>query len=142
MPPLPAAAAWSTRAAIGLLGPAHRYSTALWREDGALAGSVIKGDVYLQGSGDPALVTGDLYDLAATLRARGIKRIGGITIDASSFDRDELPPGFDQKDELASYRAPSGATVVNFNTFEVQVRPGDSAGAQPFAGVLPPVDGR
>lgn len=131
----------TTAAALGLLGPAHRYSTALWREDGALAGSVVKGDVYLQGSGDPALVTGDLYDLAATLRARGIKRVGGITVDASSFDRDELPPGFDQKDELASYRAPSGATVVNFNTFEVQVRPGDSAGAQPFAGVLPPVDG-
>jgi D-alanyl-D-alanine carboxypeptidase/D-alanyl-D-alanine-endopeptidase (penicillin-binding protein 4) len=131
----------TTAAALGILGPAHRYATALWREDGALSGSGIKGDVYLVGSGDPALVTSDLHDLAATLRARGIKRIGGIVIDASSFDRDELPPGFDQKEELASYRAPSGATVVNFNTFEVQVRPGDGVGSAPFAGVQPPVDG-
>jgi D-alanyl-D-alanine carboxypeptidase/D-alanyl-D-alanine-endopeptidase (penicillin-binding protein 4) len=131
----------TTASALGILGPAHRYATALWREDGALSGSAVKGDVYLVGSGDPALVTADLLDLAATLRARGIKRIGGIVIDASSFDRDELPPGFDQKEELASYRAPSGATVVNFNTFEVQVRPGDGVGSAPFAGVQPPVDG-
>jgi D-alanyl-D-alanine carboxypeptidase/D-alanyl-D-alanine-endopeptidase (penicillin-binding protein 4) len=131
----------TTAAALGILGPAHRYATALWREDGALSGSVIKGNVYLQGSGDPALVTTDLLELAGTLRARGIKRVGGIVVDARAFDRDELPPGFDQKDELASYRAPCGATVVNFNTFEVHVRPGDSVGAAPFAGIAPPVDG-
>lgn len=131
----------TTAAALGILGPAHRYATTLWREDGALSGTSIKGDVILQGGGDPALVTSDLYDLAGTLRARGIKRVGGITVDASAFDRDELPPGFDQKDELASYRAPSGAAVVNFNTFEVHVRPADGAGSAPFAGVLPPVDG-
>jgi serine-type D-Ala-D-Ala carboxypeptidase/endopeptidase (penicillin-binding protein 4) len=131
----------TTAAALGILGPAHRYSTALWREDGALAGTTLKGNVYLQGSGDPALVTADLYDLAATLRARGIKRVGGIVVDPSAFDRDELPPGFDQKNELASYRAPSGATVVNFNTFEVHVRPGDTVGAAPFVGIHPPVDG-
>ncbi len=132
----------TTAAALSLLGPAHRYSTALYREDGALSGTTIKGDVYLQGSGDPALVTSDLYALASTLRARGIKRItGGIVVDASRFDRDELPPGFDQKQELASYRAPTGATAVNFDTFEIQVRPGDSAGAAPFTGVDPPVDG-
>jgi serine-type D-Ala-D-Ala carboxypeptidase/endopeptidase (penicillin-binding protein 4) len=132
----------TSAAALGILGPAHRYATALYREDGALSGTTIKGNLYFQGSGDPALVTSDLYALAATLRARGIKRIsGGIVIDASRFDRDELPPGFDQKEELASYRAPSGATVVNFNTFEVHVRPGDSVGAAPFAAVDPPVAG-
>jgi D-alanyl-D-alanine carboxypeptidase/D-alanyl-D-alanine-endopeptidase (penicillin-binding protein 4) len=132
----------TTAAALGILGPAHRYATALYREDGALSGTTIKGNVYLQGSGDPALVTSDLLDLAGTLRARGVKRIsGGIVIDASRFDRDELPPGYDQKDEVASYRAPCGATVVNFNTFEVHVRPGDTVGSAPFTGVAPPVDG-
>lgn len=132
----------TTAAALGILGPAHRYTTALYREDGGLSGTTIKGSVYLQGSGDPALVTSDLYALAATLRARGIKRIsGGIVVDASRFDRDELPPGFDQKEELASYRAPTGATAVNFDTFVVQVRPGDSVGTPPFAGVDPPIDG-
>jgi len=132
----------TTAAALGILGPAHRYTTSLYRQDGALSGSTIKGDVYLRGSGDPALVTSDLYELADTLAARGIKRItGGIVVDASCFDRDELPQGFDQKQELASYRAPSGGVAVNFNTFVVHVRPGDTVGSAPFAGVVPPVSG-
>lgn len=130
----------TTAAALALLGPEHRYATRLYREDGALTGRSIKGDVYLRGSGDPELVTEDLYLLASDLRALGVKRItGGIVVDASRFDRDELPPGFDQKDELAAYRAPSGATAVNFNTFVLRVRPGDAIGASPIASIEPPV---
>lgn len=132
----------TTAAALGILGPAHRYTTGLWRKDGALSGPTLKGDLYFHGSGDPALVTANLYELAARFRALGIKRItGGVVVDASAFDRDELPPGFDQKNELASYRAPSGATVVNFNTFVVHARPGASVGSPILAGVDPPVPG-
>ncbi len=132
----------TTAAALGILGPAHRYSTGVYRKDGALTGTTVKGDVYLRGSGDPALVSGNLLELAGRLRALGIKRItGGVVVDATAFDRDELPPGFDQKNELASYRAPSGATVVNFNTFVVHARPGPTVGSPIFAGVDPPVAG-
>ncbi len=132
----------TTAAALGILGPSHRYSTGVYRKDSALSGPTVKGDVYLRGSGDPALVTANLVELVGRLRALGIKRItGGVVVDASAFDRDELPPGFDQKTELASYRAPSGATVVNFNTFVVHARPGASVGSSIFAGVDPPVSG-
>lgn len=132
----------TTAAALGLLGPAHRYSTRLYHEKDALKDGAIEGDLYLRGGGDPSLVTEDLYSLAGELRARGIRRIsGGIVIDATRFDRDELPPGFDQKDELAAYRAPSGAAAVNFNTFEVRVKPASTADAAPFAMIDPPVAG-
>jgi serine-type D-Ala-D-Ala carboxypeptidase/endopeptidase (penicillin-binding protein 4) len=132
----------TTAAALGLLGPAHRYSTRVYHEKDALKGAEIVGDVFLRGGGDPSLVSEDLYALAGELRARGIRRIGGgIVIDATRFDRDELPPGFDQKDELASYRAPSGAAAVNFNTFEVRVKPADIPDAPPFAMIDPPVSG-
>ncbi len=132
----------TTASALAILGPQHRYVTAVYRKDGALAGSTVKGNVYLQGGGDPALVTANLYELAGRLRAQGIKRItGGIVVDSSRFDRDELPPGFDQKQEIAAYRAPGGATSVNFNTFVVHVRPGDTLGAPPFAGLAPPAPG-
>ncbi|MCH9688971.1 MAG: D-alanyl-D-alanine carboxypeptidase/D-alanyl-D-alanine-endopeptidase [Deltaproteobacteria bacterium] len=130
----------TTASALGILGPSHTYTTGLYRKDGALSGSTIKGSLYLRGSGDPALVTANLYELVGKLQGQGITKItGGIVVDASAFDRDELPPGFDQKNEVASYRAPSGATVVNFNTFEVHVRPSDTVGTAPFAGVVPPV---
>jgi len=132
----------TTAAALGILGPAHRYTTAVYCDEDALSGATVTGDVVLRGSGDPALVTADLLELAGRLRALGIRRItGGVIVDASAFDRDELPPGFDQKNELASYRAPSGATVVNFNTFVVHARPGPAAGRPIFAGVDPPVAG-
>jgi len=130
----------TTISALGLLGPAHRYATRLYHEKDALRDSTIDGDVYLRGSGDPNLVTEDLYGLAADLRARGIRRIsGGIVVDSTRFDRDELPPGFDQKDELASYRAPSGATSVNFNTFVVRVRPATRENEAPWIAIEPPV---
>jgi serine-type D-Ala-D-Ala carboxypeptidase/endopeptidase (penicillin-binding protein 4) len=132
----------TTAAALALLGPDHRYATVLYHQDGALDGAVLRGDVYLRGSGDPHLVTENLYHLAGNLRALGITKItGGVVVDASHFDRDELPPGFDQKDELAAYRAPSGATAVNFNTFVLRVRPGDAADKPPRAQIDPPVSG-
>ncbi|MGH1343120.1 MAG: D-alanyl-D-alanine carboxypeptidase/D-alanyl-D-alanine endopeptidase [Nannocystales bacterium] len=132
----------TTAAALVVLGPEHRYATRILRNDGALSGSVVKGDIYLVGSGDPNLVTEDLAALASELHARGIRRItGGIVVDSSRFDRDELPPGFDQKDELASYRAPSSATSVNFNTFLVRASPGAKAGDAALVGLDPAVGG-
>jgi len=132
----------TTAAALGLLGPAHRYSTRLYHALDALEGNTIAGDLFLRGGGDPALVTEDLWALAVDLRARGITRVtGGIVVDASQFDRDELPPGFDQKAELAAYRAPSGAASVNFNTFELRVRPASRPDGEPFASIVPPVPG-
>ena len=42
----------TTAAALGLLGPAHRYSTRLYHDREALDGATIEGDVYLRGGGD------------------------------------------------------------------------------------------
>ncbi len=128
----------TTAAALALLGPEHRYETSIWAD--RLDGDTVEGDLYLVGGGDPALVTGDLYELAASLRAAGIRKVtGGVVVDASRFDQDGLPPGFDQKDEFASYRAPIGAAAINFDTFEVRVKPGDKVGDRPRVAIVPPV---
>jgi D-alanyl-D-alanine carboxypeptidase/D-alanyl-D-alanine-endopeptidase (penicillin-binding protein 4) len=132
----------TTAAALGMLGPAHRYATRVLRADGSLEGDTVRGDVWLSGSGDPELVTAHLYEVASELHAQGIRKIsGGIVVDSSRFDADGLPPGYDQKDELASYRAPSGATSVNFNSFVVRARPADAPGRPPFVGLDPDIDG-
>jgi D-alanyl-D-alanine carboxypeptidase/D-alanyl-D-alanine-endopeptidase (penicillin-binding protein 4) len=131
---------FTTAAALWLLGPEHRYVTRAFVGRDTLEAGVVSGPIHLQGSGDPALVTGELYELALRIRASGIKRIeGGVVVDASRFDADRLPPGFDQKDELASYRAPMGATSVNFNTYEVLVHPGAGIGAPVLASIAPDV---
>lgn len=130
----------TTAAALSLLGPEHRYVTRAYVKKGALGDRAIAGDLYLRGGGDPSLVTADLYQLASDLRALGVTKVtGGLVVDNTAFDRDELPPAFDQKDELASYRAPSGAMSVNFGTYVVLARPGDAEGAAALVAVDPPV---
>lgn len=130
----------TTAAALALLGPEHRYVTRAIVKKDALGEHAIAGDLYLKGGGDPSLVTADLYQLASDLRALGVTKIsGGLVVDNSAFDRDELPPAFDQKDELAAFRAPSGAMSVNFGTYVVLARPGDAPGAAAIVAVDPPI---
>jgi D-alanyl-D-alanine carboxypeptidase/D-alanyl-D-alanine-endopeptidase (penicillin-binding protein 4) len=130
----------TTAAALERLGPEHRYATRVWTEADGLVDGVVNGKLYLQGGGDPSLVTGEVYELAGQLRSAGVTRIKGpIVVDAGRFDADGLPPGFDQKDEFASHRAPGGAMSVNYNTFEVHARPGKAIGDSPLLLVEPPV---
>ncbi len=130
----------TTAAALALLGPEHRYVTRVYIDRKSLHGHTVDGDLYLRGGGDPSLITADLYQLASDLRALGIHKVsGGLVLDTTQFDRDELPPGFDQKDELAAYRSPGGALSVNFGTYVVLARPGGKAGEPVLAAVDPPV---
>lgn len=130
----------TTAAALALLGPEHRYVTRVYVAKKTLKGHTIEGDLYLRGGGDPALITADLYQLASDLRALGITRVtGGLVLDTSLFDKDQLPPGFEQKEELVAYRSPGGALSVNFGTFVVLVRAGKAAGEAALAAIDPPV---
>lgn len=73
-------------AALTRLGPRYRFTTEVLGV-GRRAGPVWDGDLYLRGDGDPTLTSGDVAGLAATLRARGIRRITGrIRGDESAFD--------------------------------------------------------
>ncbi|MCA9699024.1 MAG: D-alanyl-D-alanine carboxypeptidase/D-alanyl-D-alanine-endopeptidase, partial [Myxococcales bacterium] len=129
----------TTAAALHILGPEHRYATRIWAEGQPVDG-VLQGKLYLQGGGDPSLVTGELYEMAGSLLAAGVTRIKGpIIVDAGRFDHDGLPPGFEQKDEFASHRAPGGAMSVNYNTYEVHVAAAKAAGGAPQLILEPPV---
>ncbi|MGB1015714.1 MAG: D-alanyl-D-alanine carboxypeptidase/D-alanyl-D-alanine endopeptidase, partial [Nannocystaceae bacterium] len=130
----------TTATALAKLGPEYRYATRFYADANAWSGTELRGDLYIRGTGDPSLVTENLYKIARDLHARGLRRItGSVVVDASFFDADGLPPGFDQKNEFASYRAPGGATSVNFNTHVVFLRPGSAPGQPAVATVEPPV---
>src|SRR5207253_1619830 len=95
----------TTAAALALLGPEFRFKTALYAE--ALRGGEVQGNLYLRGSGDPSLVSEDLWKLVADLWAQGVRRVtGGVAIDDGYFDDVRVGPGFEQKDEDAPFRAP------------------------------------
>ncbi|RMG95099.1 MAG: D-alanyl-D-alanine carboxypeptidase/D-alanyl-D-alanine-endopeptidase [Deltaproteobacteria bacterium] len=131
---------FTTFAALSLAGSAYRYPTDVFATSAPSSKGRVEGPLYLRGTGDPALVTADLYELAGRLYARGIRRVEGpVVVDATAFAADRLPPGYDQKDEFAGYRPKVGAFSVNFNTFVVRIAPGPDVGRRATVRIDPPV---
>lgn len=128
----------TSAAALALLGPDFRYRTSVYVDDLADDGSART--LYVRGRGDPSLGTADLMALADDLVLAGLTRVdGGIVIDASYFDGDNLPPHYDeQPDEHASFRAPIGATSLNFNAVALLVRPAPGGSGPAVVTVDPP----
>jgi D-alanyl-D-alanine carboxypeptidase/D-alanyl-D-alanine-endopeptidase (penicillin-binding protein 4) len=117
----------TTAAALAELGPEYRFKTVLMGE--GVKGGVVEGNLYLRGFGDPALVGEDLWKMASDVAARGIKKIAGdVVVDDTFFDAERIGPGFEQKQEDAPFRAPSGAVSLNYNACAILVLPGKKPG--------------
>ncbi|MGE5864130.1 MAG: D-alanyl-D-alanine carboxypeptidase/D-alanyl-D-alanine-endopeptidase [Rhizobacter sp.] len=104
----------TTAAALDLLGPAWQWRTPVWVE-GERRGSVLKGSLYIKGSGDPKLVVERMWQLLRRVQQLGIRRIeGDIVLDRSAF---ALPPhdaaAFDNEPHRPSNAGPD-ALLVNY----------------------------
>ncbi|MGB5132748.1 MAG: D-alanyl-D-alanine carboxypeptidase, partial [Steroidobacteraceae bacterium] len=87
-----------TWAALELLGPAYAWKTRAWSDAPVLKG-VLKGNLYLQGGGDPLLTIERWWRFVTDLRQTGLRAIqGDIVIDQTRFAAlDERPEDFDGK---------------------------------------------
>jgi len=91
---------FTTAAALDLLGPTHRYETAL-RFNGTTADSVMQGNLWLAGAGDPTFGstarrrTDPLRDWAERLAEMGVRHIEGRLIgDDNAFQEGFYPDGW------------------------------------------------
>lgn len=101
-----------TYAALALLGPTFRFQTDVVGE-GEQRGASWIGSLVLQGGGDPGLSTRDLRDLAAQLRAAGIRRVTGDLLgDESWFDARRTAAGW-KPSFYVDESAPLSALVVD-----------------------------
>jgi len=66
----------TTVAALNVLGPEFRLKTYLSCR-GPIEGGVLKGELYLKGTGDPFLTVSDLMDMADKLEKKGITSVSG-----------------------------------------------------------------
>jgi D-alanyl-D-alanine carboxypeptidase/D-alanyl-D-alanine-endopeptidase (penicillin-binding protein 4) len=119
----------TTAAALAQLGPEYRFKTVVTTDEPRGSDAELGGDLILRGYGDPSLRVEDLGSLAAALAARGLRRVGGVTVDDSFFDEARWGPGFEQKGEDGYWRAPNGATSIESNTYTLTVQPGAAEGA-------------
>ncbi|MGI3170360.1 D-alanyl-D-alanine carboxypeptidase/D-alanyl-D-alanine endopeptidase [Pseudooceanicola sp. C21-150M6] len=76
LPPASVAKALTSLFALDTLGPDHTFTTAV-TVTGEVAGGVLKGDLILQGGGDPTLETDNLVSLARSVANTGLKRVEG-----------------------------------------------------------------
>jgi D-alanyl-D-alanine carboxypeptidase/D-alanyl-D-alanine-endopeptidase (penicillin-binding protein 4) len=77
----------TSMAALDRFGPAHRFPTTA-ASAARLRHGVVRGDLWLVGSGDPELTSARLAALAAALRDAGLREVRGSVIgDTATFDR-------------------------------------------------------
>ncbi len=126
---------FTTAVALIRLGPDFSYVTNLYA-GGPVEDGVLKGDLFLRGSGDPTI--SESFQAGATsvfeawadgLKRQGIQEVRGDLVgDRSLFDEADLGRGWAWDDELTSYSARISAVSFNDNCFEVTLSPGKRRG--------------
>jgi D-alanyl-D-alanine carboxypeptidase/D-alanyl-D-alanine-endopeptidase (penicillin-binding protein 4) len=119
----------TTATAVAVLGANYQFKTTL-EYDGTIENGVLKGNLYLKGTGDPMLASDEVKDneqpkvkkmetvlseLLAAVRSKGITKIEGKIIgDDSFFNSTQLAPATWQWNDLGNYYG-SGASALNFH---------------------------
>jgi len=114
--------------ALKKVGPDYRFHTRLYT-NGRIVGTVLKGDLFIKGFGDPSLVTEQMWILVNELKNLPITKVeGNIIADNTYFDRQGRLPTWKSYRGSEGYLAPMGALSFNFNTVTVHVGPGKKVG--------------
>ena len=113
----------TTFAALELLGPAFTWSTPVY-VDGTVRAGVLRGNVYIQGQGDPKLVLERLWLLLHRLQGSGIHSIqGDIVLDRTAFAVDAGDPGAFDGEPLRPYNASPDALLINYKSVLIGFTP-------------------
>nr|WP_035250604.1 D-alanyl-D-alanine carboxypeptidase/D-alanyl-D-alanine-endopeptidase [Actibacterium atlanticum] len=127
LPPASTTKAITAMYGLKTLGSGYRFVTRVLATGPVQAG-IVQGDLVLQGSGDPALDTDQLADLAARLRAAGVRGVSGKFI----YDDRALPhlksidPG---QPEHVGYNPAISGLNLNFNRVHFEWKPASSGWA-------------
>lgn len=135
---------FTSAAAMGLLGPDHRFGTDVLT-DGSRHGRTLRGDLYLRGTGDPTMLAGDYDRLAKSVADAGITKVTGRLIaDDTRFDAQRVGRSWAADDESSYYAAQISAltlapdTDYDAGSVIVEVAPGAAPGDRPKVTVTPP----
>ncbi|MFM8609184.1 MAG: D-alanyl-D-alanine carboxypeptidase/D-alanyl-D-alanine-endopeptidase [Burkholderiaceae bacterium] len=118
----------TTFAALEQLGPTYTWTTAVFT-DGAVSDGVLQGSLYIQGRGDPKLVSERLWLLLRRVQGLGIQQIAGdIVLDRSAFAVPAQDPGAFDGEPLRPYNAAPDALLVNYKSLVFTFVPDRAAG--------------
>lgn len=132
----------TTGAALHLLGENYCFMTTL-EYDGEIKESILSGNLYIRGGGDPCLGAKDwerqLQVWIEAVKNIGIKTIKGRVIsDASAWETALAPPGWSW-DDLGNYYG-AGASALSFheNSYKLSLKPSQVGGSVSISSISPP----
>ncbi|WP_247655985.1 D-alanyl-D-alanine carboxypeptidase/D-alanyl-D-alanine endopeptidase [Hydrogenophaga aromaticivorans] len=132
----------TTYAAIDLLGPDFTWRTRFYT-DGVVDKGALRGNLYIQGGGDPKLVLERIQTAFFALQDRGVQVVlGDVVLDHSAFELPARDPGAFDGEALRPYNASPDALLVNFKSVVLKFQPDSALGVAhvlsepPMAGLV------
>ena len=124
----------TTAAALETLGPEHRFQTNLYAQTRPDENGILKGNLYLQGGGDPTLGSTRVAGAeswqavakkwAKAVKDAGITRVeGNIIADVSLFEGPSVGPKVNWENMGNYYAAPASPLSFNDNSFKIHFSP-------------------
>ena len=111
----------TTLAGLDILGPQYRWRTNLYT-DGLIRQGTLKGNLYLQGTGDPKLIPEELSKLMKSLQALGVQKIdGNLFFDRSAYAPSVMEHSTIDGESLRSYNVPPDPLLYSFRTLSFQL---------------------
>jgi serine-type D-Ala-D-Ala carboxypeptidase/endopeptidase (penicillin-binding protein 4) len=118
----------TTYAGLELLGPSYTWTTPVY-VDGSVQDGTLKGNLVIQGKGDPKLVIERLWLLLRRVQGLGIRQItGDILLDRSAFAPLNHNPAEFDGEPLRPYNAAPDALLVNYKSVVMSFVPNAGAG--------------
>lgn len=124
-------------AALNYLKPSFRFVTSLSTDDFNHHHMSIE-NLYLNGSGDPALMDHDLTSMIARIAQMGIKEVkGNIVVADGIFDQNAWGKGVMWDDRQKGFGAPVCGVNVNNNRIVLESKPNFKEGHKAFVSIMP-----
>lgn len=115
-------------AALEYFPPGYKFKTQLLSA-ASVQGTVLKGDLYMKGGGDPGFVSENMWFLVNHFKRNEVQKIeGDIIVDDSLFDQKRYDSSRQPQRVDRAYDAPVGAMSFNWNSINIFVRPGAKPG--------------
>lgn len=111
----------TTLSGLDLLGPQYRWRTNVFT-DGQIIQGTLKGNLYLQGTGDPKLVPEELARMMKNIQDLGIQKIdGNLVFDRSAYTQSVMEAGTIDGESLRAYNVTPDPLLYAFRTLSFQL---------------------
>ena len=111
----------TTLTSLDILGPQYRWRTNIYT-DGLIRQGTLKGNLYLQGTGDPKMVPDELAKMMKALQNLGIQKIdGNLFFDRSAYAPNVMEHNTIDGESLRTYNVPPDPLLYAFRTLSFQL---------------------